>query len=50
MSDALKDLEAGVFSDRLWPNLASWRENDLPFKLLYSPLVTSIFIVIFESI
>ncbi|KAI9466040.1 cAMP phosphodiesterases class-II-domain-containing protein [Lactarius psammicola] len=34
---ALKTLET-VFSDRIWPNLASWDEDDAPFKLLYHPL------------
>ncbi|KAI9446620.1 cAMP phosphodiesterases class-II-domain-containing protein [Lactarius indigo] len=34
---ALKILET-VFSDRIWPNLASWDEHDAPFKLLYHPL------------
>ncbi|KAH9048517.1 cAMP phosphodiesterases class-II-domain-containing protein [Lactarius hengduanensis] len=32
----LKILET-VFSDRIWPNLASWDEDDAPFKLLYNP-------------
>src|SRR5271154_2391162 len=32
----LQDLE-GLFADRVWPNLASWKERDGPFKLLYSP-------------
>lgn len=32
----LKDLEI-VFSDRIWPNLASYDEQDEDFKLLYSP-------------
>ncbi|KAJ6618282.1 hypothetical protein B0H10DRAFT_2164196 [Mycena sp. CBHHK59/15] len=31
----LEDLES-VFSDRIWPNLASWSENDDNHKLLYS--------------
>jgi hypothetical protein len=34
---ALKTLET-IFSDRIWPNLASWDEDDAPFKLLYRPL------------
>lgn len=34
---ALKTLET-IFSDRVWPNLASWDEDDAPFKLLYHPL------------
>ncbi|KAF8275201.1 cAMP phosphodiesterases class-II-domain-containing protein [Lactarius quietus] len=34
---ALKTLET-IFSDRIWPNLASWDENDAPFKLLYHQL------------
>ncbi|CAK5279384.1 unnamed protein product [Mycena citricolor] len=34
----LEDLEACVFSDRLWPNLASWKEEDDDHMLLYSPL------------
>ncbi|KAG7092179.1 hypothetical protein E1B28_008548 [Marasmius oreades] len=33
----LQDLES-VFSDRLWPNLASWDEEDADYKLLYSTL------------
>ncbi|CAL1703982.1 unnamed protein product [Somion occarium] len=33
----LKDLQM-VFSDRLWPNLASWDENDSSAALLYSTL------------
>ncbi|KAF9532425.1 cyclic-AMP phosphodiesterase [Crepidotus variabilis] len=33
----LKDLEL-VFSDRIWPNLASWKEEDDSSKLLYSAL------------
>ncbi|KAK7043747.1 3',5'-cyclic-nucleotide phosphodiesterase pde1 [Paramarasmius palmivorus] len=32
---ALEDLET-VFSDRIWPNLASWKEEDEDYKLLYS--------------
>jgi hypothetical protein len=44
--ETLKDLESGVFSDRVWPNLASWAADDEPFKLRYSayaytPLVAS---------
>jgi cAMP phosphodiesterase len=38
-SETLKDLEQGVFSDRVWPNLASWNAEDPPFKLLYSASV-----------
>jgi cAMP phosphodiesterase len=37
--ETLKDLESGVFSDRLWPNLASWKESDPSFMLLYSAYV-----------
>ncbi|EGN96145.1 hypothetical protein SERLA73DRAFT_185733, partial [Serpula lacrymans var. lacrymans S7.3] len=33
-SQTLKDVEL-VFSDRLWPNLATWDENDESYKLLY---------------
>ncbi|KAF9001965.1 cyclic-AMP phosphodiesterase [Cyathus striatus] len=33
----LHDLEI-VFSDRIWPNLATWNEDEDDFKLLYSPL------------
>ncbi|RDB21024.1 3',5'-cyclic-nucleotide phosphodiesterase [Hypsizygus marmoreus] len=33
----LDDLET-VFSDRIWPNLASWNEEDEEHKLLYSTL------------
>ncbi|KAG5645050.1 hypothetical protein DXG03_007229 [Asterophora parasitica] len=36
--DTLDDLES-VFSDRIWPNLASWNEDDEDFKLLYSLLI-----------
>jgi len=32
----LRDLET-VFADRIWPNLASWNENDDSFKYLYTP-------------
>ncbi|ESK87529.1 cyclic-amp phosphodiesterase [Moniliophthora roreri MCA 2997] len=32
---ALEDLET-VFADRIWPNLASWKEDDADYKLLYS--------------
>jgi cAMP phosphodiesterase len=35
MKQTLKDLE-GIFSDRIWPNLASWDEEDGDHKLLYS--------------
>lgn len=31
----LQDLES-IFSDRIWPNLASWDEEDDGHKLLYS--------------
>lgn len=31
----LQDLES-VFSDRIWPNLASWNEDDEDHKLLYT--------------
>ncbi|KAJ8078479.1 3',5'-cyclic-nucleotide phosphodiesterase pde1 [Marasmius tenuissimus] len=37
---ALQDLET-VFSDRIWPNLASWDEDDEEYKLLYSILSTN---------
>ncbi|KAJ4488326.1 cyclic-AMP phosphodiesterase [Lentinula aciculospora] len=33
----LNDLE-GIYNWRIWPNLASYDENDEDFKLLYSPL------------
>ncbi|KAL0947289.1 hypothetical protein HGRIS_013409 [Hohenbuehelia grisea] len=33
----LRDLET-IFSDRIWPNLASWKESDEDFKLLYTTL------------
>ncbi|KAF5386590.1 hypothetical protein D9615_001704 [Tricholomella constricta] len=36
--DTLDDLE-NVFSDRIWPNLASWNEEDEDYKLLYSQLL-----------
>ncbi|EEB94825.1 hypothetical protein MPER_06300, partial [Moniliophthora perniciosa FA553] len=32
---ALEDLET-IFADRIWPNLASWKEDDDDYKLLYS--------------
>jgi len=35
LKQTLNDLEL-VFSDRIWPNLASWKEDDDSFKLLYS--------------
>ncbi|KAF7440935.1 3',5'-cyclic-nucleotide phosphodiesterase pde1 [Pleurotus ostreatus] len=34
----LQDLES-VFSNRIWPNLASWKTDDENYKYLYSPLV-----------
>ncbi|KAF4614635.1 hypothetical protein D9613_002839 [Agrocybe pediades] len=37
LKQTLKDLEL-VFSDRIWPNLASWEEKDDEFKLLYTAL------------
>jgi cAMP phosphodiesterase len=33
--ETLNDLES-IFADRLWPNLASWKEEDEAFKLLYT--------------
>ncbi|KAI0256525.1 cAMP phosphodiesterases class-II-domain-containing protein [Lactifluus subvellereus] len=35
---ALKILET-IFSDRVWPNLASWDADDAAYKLLYDPLM-----------
>jgi hypothetical protein len=35
---ALKTLEI-IFSDRIWPNLASWDADDAAHKLLYDPYV-----------
>lgn len=35
LKQTLQDLEL-VFSDRIWPNLASWKEEDDEVKLLYS--------------
>lgn len=35
----LRDLET-VFADRIWPNLASWYEDDDSFKYLYTSLST----------
>lgn len=35
LKQTLEDLEL-VFSDRVWPNLASWKEDDDAVKLLYS--------------
>ncbi|KAI0048231.1 hypothetical protein FA95DRAFT_1107241 [Auriscalpium vulgare] len=35
--NTLEDLET-LFSDRLWPSLASWKEDDDLHKLLYDPL------------
>ncbi|PPQ78149.1 hypothetical protein CVT25_015482 [Psilocybe cyanescens] len=37
LKQTLQDLEL-VFSDRIWPNLASWKEQDDEVKLLYSAL------------
>ncbi|KAF8163072.1 cAMP phosphodiesterases class-II-domain-containing protein [Crassisporium funariophilum] len=37
LKQTLQDLET-VFSDRIWPNLASWKEDDDEVKLLYSTL------------
>jgi cAMP phosphodiesterase len=31
----LRDLET-VFADRIWPNLASWKEDDDSFRYLYT--------------
>ncbi|GLB35161.1 putative cyclic-AMP phosphodiesterase [Lyophyllum shimeji] len=39
IKETLNDLES-VFSDRIWPNLASWSEDDEEYKLLYSLLLT----------
>ncbi|GJE86807.1 3',5'-cyclic-nucleotide phosphodiesterase [Phanerochaete sordida] len=38
--DVLKDIQ-GIFSDRLWPNLASWNSRDPSAPLLYSQLTIS---------
>ncbi|KAF8197394.1 cAMP phosphodiesterases class-II-domain-containing protein [Pholiota molesta] len=38
LKQTLQDLEL-VFSDRIWPNLASWKEEDDVVKLLYSTTV-----------
>ncbi|KAF9264958.1 cyclic-AMP phosphodiesterase [Marasmius fiardii PR-910] len=35
IKNVLQDLES-VFSNRLWPNLASWDEEDADYKFLYS--------------
>lgn len=35
VEQALKDIE-GIFSDRLWPNLASWNEKECNTALIYS--------------
>ena len=35
VEQTLKDI-ASVFNDRIWPNLASWNEEDDEYKLLYS--------------
>ncbi|KIM87643.1 hypothetical protein PILCRDRAFT_63826 [Piloderma croceum F 1598] len=35
----LHDLET-VFADRIWPNLASWKEDDDSFRYLYTSLLT----------
>lgn len=35
LKQTLEDLEL-VFADRIWPNLASWKEEDDSVKLLYS--------------
>lgn len=34
LKQTLEDLES-IFSDRIWPNLASWDEEDDEHKLLY---------------
>ncbi|KAF8964116.1 cyclic-AMP phosphodiesterase [Flammula alnicola] len=39
LKQTLQDLEL-VFSDRIWPNLASWKEDDDAVKLLYSTLIS----------
>ncbi|PPQ70284.1 hypothetical protein CVT24_000847 [Panaeolus cyanescens] len=39
LNTVLKDMEL-VFADRIWPNLASWKEEDDDYKLLYSNLET----------
>jgi len=38
LKQTLQDLEL-IFSDRIWPNLASWKEEDDEVKLLYSSLI-----------
>jgi hypothetical protein len=39
----LADLES-VFADRIWPNLASWNEDDDDHKLLYTMYVAQFFV------
>lgn len=43
--EVLKDIE-GVFSDRLWPNLASWTENGHPSLVYTESVLSSIMISI----
>lgn len=38
--EVLKDVQA-IFSDRLWPNLATWNSRDTSATLLYSQLTAS---------
>lgn len=38
LQETMQDLEL-VFSGRIWPNLASWKEDDDEVKLLYSACV-----------
>ena len=38
VEQTLQDI-ASVFNDRIWPNLASWKEEDDEYKLLYSMYV-----------
>ncbi|TRM59421.1 cAMP phosphodiesterases class-II-domain-containing protein [Schizophyllum amplum] len=38
--DTLGDMET-IFSDRIWPNLASWKESDDAYKYLYTPCVAT---------
>ncbi|KAG6832733.1 hypothetical protein H0H92_012305 [Tricholoma furcatifolium] len=47
--ETLHDLE-NVFSDRIWPNLASWNEGDEDYKLLYSQSVLLSFLSLWTFI
>lgn len=37
VKQTLDDMESSIFNDRTWPNLASYKEDDISAKFLYSP-------------